>query len=257
MKARLLSLLASIRSSYWFIPTLMALAAVVLSTVTTSIDRAIGMDWLEDWNWLYANRPDGARAVLSTVAGSMITVAGVTFSMTILSISYAASQVGPRLLSNFMRDRGNQITLGVFIATFLYCLLVLRTVRNAEALPPGTQLTNVDNPELMAAFVPQIAIMFALFLAVASVGVLIYFIHHIPENLHVSNIVANVGRSLQKDIDERFPKQFGTSPPEPPEDEGARRRTKKEEATPSLPDHYYRDAVRIESHQDGLYPLSR
>lgn len=104
----------------------MAIAAIVLSFVTTAIDSRIGSEWLEKISWLYANKPAGARAVLSPVAGSMIAVAGVTFSMTILSISQTTSQVGPRLVNNFMRDRGNQFTLGVFIATFLYCVMVLR-----------------------------------------------------------------------------------------------------------------------------------
>ncbi|MCA9266126.1 MAG: DUF2254 domain-containing protein, partial [Planctomycetales bacterium] len=160
-----------------------------------------GSDWVHDIPWLYTNKPAGARAVLSTVAGSMITVAGVTFSMTILSISSTTTQLGPRLLRNFMRDRGNQITLGVFISTFLYCLLVLRTVRNGEG--------SMDATKGIAEFVPHVAVMTGLLLAIASVGVLIYFIHHIPESIHVSNVVAVVGRDLKSQIDEQFPSQIG------------------------------------------------
>ncbi|TWU25132.1 hypothetical protein Pla52o_14300 [Novipirellula galeiformis] len=213
MKALLITWTSRIRDSYWFMPSLMAISAILLSFVTTSLDSHFGSEWLEDIGWLYANEPAGARAVLSTVAGSMITVAGVTFSMTILSISYTTSQVGPRLLNNFMRDTGNQITLGVFISTFLYCLMVLRTVRNAESAPPG----GGANLELASAFVPHIAVIVGLLLAIASVGVLIFFIHHIPESIHISNIVAGIGRDLNKQITDRFPARVGEPHPEPSE----------------------------------------
>lgn len=193
-----------IRSSYWFIPTLMAVGAIALSIGAVFVDSRIGADWLEAVPWLYENRPAGARDLLSTIAGSMITVAGVTFSITIAAVAYAASQFGPRLLTNFMGDRGNQVTLGVFIATFLYCLLVLRTIRDGSEVAAGTPL---DATEAAAhtAFVPHSAILVALALAVLSVGVLIYFIHHVPQSIHVSNVIAAVGRDLIEGIDRAFP----------------------------------------------------
>ncbi|MGB7327301.1 MAG: DUF2254 domain-containing protein [Rubripirellula sp.] len=209
MKAIFITWAAHVRDSYWFVPSLMAIGAIVLSFVTTAVDSHFGAGWLEEISWLYANKPAGARAVLSTVAGSMITVAGVTFSMTILSISYTTSQVGPRLLNNFMRDTGNQITLGVFISTFLYCLMVLRTVRNGKS---------GSGAEEMAAFVPHIAIIVGILMAIASVGVLIFFIHHIPESIHISNIVAGIGRDLNRRIENQFPSRVG----EPHEKESER-----------------------------------
>lgn len=205
MQALIVSWWASIRESYWFVPSLLAIAAMVLAAVTTAIDAAIGPEWLEAIPWLQPNKPDGARAVLSTIAGSMITVAGVTFSMTILSISYTTGQVGPRLLNNFMRDSANQFTLGVFLATFLYCLMVLRTVRGSQAVPAE----GGDGLEVVAEFVPNIAILIGLVLAVMSVGVLIFFIHHIPESFHVPNIVAGVGQELSARIESQFPSRVG------------------------------------------------
>ncbi|MBB3210656.1 putative membrane protein [Rhodopirellula rubra] len=209
MNALLITLWAKVRTSYWFVPSLMAISAIVLSFVTTSLDYRLGAAWMDGTSWLYGNQPDGARAVLSTVAGSMITVAGVTFSMTILSISHTTSQVGPRLLNNFMGDKANQFTLGVFISTFLYCLMVLRTVRNAETAPPGETGTVGENVELLGAFVPHIAVMVGVLMAIVSVGVLIFFIHHIPETIHVSNIIAGVGRRLNAQIDSQFPARVG------------------------------------------------
>ena len=237
MKALFVTWWADVRQSYWFIPSIMAVAAIVLSFLTTAVDSTLGSEWLENISWLYANKPAGARAVLSTVAGSMITVAGVTFSMTILSISHTTSQVGPRLLNNFMRDTGNQITLGVFISTFLYCLMVLRTVRNADSPTPGS----TSNAELASAFVPHIAVMVGLLLAISSVGVLIYFIHHIPESIHISNIVAGVGRDLNDRIEERFPSQIG----EPHEEESER------SSEANLPDSFYSAATPLRSDRSG------
>ncbi|MBI1404085.1 MAG: DUF2254 domain-containing protein [Porphyrobacter sp.] len=181
MQPRLLKLLDNIRSSYWFIPSLMALGALAMGAGVVYIDVRIGSEWLNQFGWYQSNTPDGARAVLSTIAGSAITVAGVVFSITIVSVSFAAGQYGPRVLSNFMRDRGNQVTLGTFIATFLYCIIVLRTIRGGP-----------DERE----FVPDLAVVIALVLALASISVLIFFIHHVPRSIHANNIVARIGRQL-------------------------------------------------------------
>lgn len=203
MKSYLLNALDDIRSSYWFIPALMAFASVLLSFGAIQLDAHFAGSINEDWlGWLFNNQPEGAREVLSTIAGSMITVAGVIFSITLVSVSNAAFQFGPRLLTNFMRDRANQITLGTFIATFLYCLMVLRAVRS---VPPSTSGGEA------ASFVPHIALLIALILAVCSIMVLIYFIHHVPRSIHVSRLVANVGEELCSQLDHRFPTSLGNA----------------------------------------------
>ncbi|EMI15332.1 putative membrane protein, partial [Rhodopirellula maiorica SM1] len=237
MKALIITWTSRVRDSYWFVPSVLAVTALMLSFVTTELDNHFGSEWLEEIGWLYANEPAGARAVLSTVAGSMITVAGVTFSMTILSISYTTSQVGARLLNNFMRDRGNQITLGVFISTFLYCLMVLRTVRNAESAPVG----DMAKQELASAFVPHIAVIVGIMLAILSVAVLIYFIHHIPESIHVSNILAGIGGDLNRQIERQFPARVG----KPHEDLSQR------QVDSNLPPSFYETAKTIRSRGSG------
>lgn len=182
-----------VQGSYWFIPSFMAFCALLLSQFTLYYDQQAGTDWIEYWEFLYATKADGARAILSTIAGSMIGVAGVTFSITIAAVAYASGQFGPRIIDNFMEDRGNQITLGTFISTFLYCLLVLRTVRAAED----------------GGFVPYGSMATAVFLALASLGVLIYFIHHIPESIHVYHVVADIGNQLSNQADQLFPESVG------------------------------------------------
>ncbi len=229
LKARTLALWDDVRSSYWFIPSLMTIGAGVLSFVLIGVDGRVGPDWIERVSFLYGNRPEGARNVLSTIAGSMIGVAGVTFSITIASVVYASGQYGPRLLTNFMDDRGNQITLGTFIATFLYCLLVLRTIRAAG---------EGQGPDVAIAFVPHVAVLVGLVLAVASVAVLIFFIHHVPESIHVSNLIAGVGRDLLAKIATLFPERIGAG-------DTTREAERNEDAFTEVPDGFYDQARRV------------
>jgi uncharacterized membrane protein len=202
MKAILVRLADQLRQSYWFIPTVMTLAAVLLAGGMVWLDGQDGSGWMDRFAWLHASRPSGARQLLSAIGGSMITVAGTVFSVTIAAVVYASGEYGPRLLSNFMRDRGNQVTLGTFIATFLYCIIVLRTVRSPEE--SGA-----------AAFVPNLAVLVALLLAICSVGVLIFFIHHVPQRIHINSVIEDIGRRLLREVDRRFPSFIGSADPEP------------------------------------------
>jgi uncharacterized membrane protein len=192
--------LQAIRASYWFVPSLMALLSVLLGALMIWVDAWLGSGWMRGVSWYQQIRPEGAREVLSTIAGSMVTVAGVVFSVTIVALAYASSQYGPRVLTNFMSDRGNTVTLGTFIATFIYCLMVLRTIRAGD-----------DD------FVPQYAVIVAMLLAVCSIGVLIYFIHHVPQSIHINNVVARIGEQLVRDARTRFPSKIGSGAAEDPD----------------------------------------
>ena len=183
----------------------MVTAAIFLSAAMVWLDLHLPGDWSRDLPYLFFNQPDGARSLLATVAGSMITVAGVTFSLTLLAVSHATGQFGPRLLNNFMRDRGNQITLGTFVATFIYCLLVLRTIRTSTERP------QVFDPNHLDAFVPHLSISLGVILALCSVGVLIFFIHHVPESIRLSHVVSDVGKQLCDSIEELFPESVGVA----------------------------------------------
>lgn len=197
LKTRILALVDDLRGSYWFIPSIIALTGFGAGLGLVYTDAVLGDAWLGRLEWFYGSRPEGARALLSTVAGSTITVAGVVFSITLAAVTYASGQYGPRLLSNFMRDRGNQVTLGVFIGTFLYCLVVLRTIRSAEETSADT------GGALREAFVPHIAMFGALALAIVSIAMLIYFVHHVTVSIHVNNVIARIGCGLIADIERR------------------------------------------------------
>lgn len=194
MLARAQEVWQDIRSSWWFVPLLMAGGAIVLALITTTLDSMFG-DTFESGFALYAGGAEGSRSVLETVAGSMITVAGVSFSIVIVVMTLASSQFGPRLLRTFMRDPGNQITLGTFIATFIFSVLALRTIR-AE---------NGANGE----FVPHLSVTVAMLLTLASLAVFIYFIHHSARSIQVNQIIDAVGRDLDKAVDDLYPGQIG------------------------------------------------
>jgi uncharacterized membrane protein len=193
VKALLLKYWDRIRSSFWFVPATLACLAVVLAVAAVEFDKAVPDDWLQGLGWSYTGGADGASLVLGTIAGSMIAIAGTVFSMTLVVLSLASSQLGPRLLRNFMRDTANQVVLGTFVATFVYCLLVLRTVRHADEV----------------AFVPHVSVSIGVLLAMVSIGVLIYFIHHVSVSIQADEVVARVGTELQEGIDRLFPAHLG------------------------------------------------
>ena len=192
--ARLSKFWDSLNSSFWFVPTVMVALAIVLSLVTIGVDQRHSLDIIGSLGWAYALGPNGSRAILSAIAGSMMSVATTAFSITIVALQLASSQFGPRLLRNFMQDKGNQIVLGTFISTFVYSLMVLRTING------------VDKNE----FVPQLAVTCAIVLAIVSIGVLIFFIHHSASSIQVDHVVHNVGSDLDAAIDRLFPQRIGS-----------------------------------------------
>lgn len=171
-------------TSYWFVPAVMTLGAAALALGLSALDRSLVRAGDTAPAWLWTGGPEGARVLLGAVAGAVITVASTVFSITIVALTLASNAFGPRLLRNFMRDRGNQIVLGTFSATFVYSLLVLRSVRGDDA-----------------PFVPHVAITAALVLTLVSVGVLIFFIHHVATSIQADHVVAVAGRDLMRAVD--------------------------------------------------------
>ena len=190
---RLLGVWDSLRTSFWFVPATMAVVAIALSFMLVEVDALMARNGSRRFSWLYEVGPEGARAVLSAVATSMITVASLTFSITMLTLQLASSQFGHRLLRNFMRDRANQLVLGTFTSTFLYCLLVLRTIRGAED----------------ASATPHVAVSFGVLLAALSIAVLIYFIHHVALSIRVETVLEKLAAETRAAIDRLYPELIG------------------------------------------------
>lgn len=168
----------------------MVAISITLAVVLIEVDSAGFNQWLIQWPRLFGVGAEGARLMLSTLAGSMITVMGTTFSMTLLALVLASGQYTSRILRNFMRNSVTQATLGVFASIFAYCLIVLRTIRGGGG---------VDE------FVPSLAVFFALVMSLGGVGILIYFIHHIALSIQASSIIDSVAKETNAAIDRLLP----------------------------------------------------
>jgi len=191
-------LYSNLRSSFWFAPSVIVAYSIALAVILVEADSAVSDQWLAQWPRLFGAGPAGARDMLSTIAGSMMTIMGVTFSMTLVALTLASSQYTSRILRNFMRSHVTQYTLGVFAGIFSYCLIVLRTIRGSGEVE----------------FVPGLAVFFAFVLALGSVGVLIVFIHHIASSIQASSIIASVAKESIAVIDRLFPEKIGQGPDE-------------------------------------------
>jgi len=188
-----------LRSSFWFVPAVIVCAAVTLAFAVIETDRMLAPNIGDSWPRLFGAGAAGSRGMLSTIAGSMITVAGVIFSITIVSLSLASSQYSSRVLRNFMRDRTNQTVLGVFVGIFAYCLVVLRTIRGGDE----------------GAFVPALSVLVAVALAFVGIAFLILFIDHISSSIQASQIIARVAKDTLEAVDHLFPENRGEPVDEP------------------------------------------
>ena len=207
MKHRLRALWLALQGSLWFVPTLIVAAGVALALALIEAQLLIEFELGSMWPRLFGAGAEGSRGMLSAIATSMITVAGVVFSITIVALSLAASQYSPRVLRHFMADRTTQVVLGAFVAIFVYCLIVLRTIRS-----PG---------EEGGGYVPSLAVFGGVVMALIGVALLITFIHHVATSIQVSAIVHRIADETRAAIDRLYPQPIGEPGPadgrEPPE----------------------------------------
>lgn len=181
------------RASFWFTPTLIVLASMTAAVLLVEVDGWDTGD-LAEWSpRLFGAGADGSRAMLSAIATSMITVAGVVFSITIVALSLTSTQYSPRVLRNFMRDGPTQVVLGVFLGIFAYCLVVLRTIRGGDE----------------GGFIPSMAVLGGMGYALAGIAMLIYFIHHVALSIQAASIIARIGDDTRHAIDRLFPQEIG------------------------------------------------
>ena len=192
--SRLRTRLQGVVDSYWFVPTISLFVATALAFALIELDARLDFPLGERFPRLFGASAGAARGTLTAIATSMITVAGVVFSVTVVALSLAASTYSPRVLRTFMHDRPPQFAFGVFVGVFVYCLIVLRTVRGGE-----------DE----GSFVPTVSVLAALLLALASAWVLVYFIHHVALSIQVSTIIERIAVETRGAIDRLFPQSLG------------------------------------------------
>ncbi|QDT83872.1 DUF2254 domain-containing protein [Gimesia chilikensis] len=198
MRARLANLWDSFRSSFWFVPSIMSLFAIALAMGTCQLDEMIASSNRE-LSW-FSTTAEAARSTLSSVAGATIALAGVVFSITVLTLSIASSQFGSRLVRNVMSDSIADLVIGQYVGTSLYCMLVLQTVREGKN---GTDV-----------FTPQLGTAVGLILGLICMGMLILFIHHVATAMQAPTIITAVARDLDLAVDRLFPERIGERPDE-------------------------------------------
>lgn len=189
MRQKILSRWFELQQGLWFIPSLMTLGGAILAFLMIRVDQHVLADSDIQSRWFFESGAEGARGVLTAIAATMITVATTVFSITIVALQLASSQFSPRVLRGFTRDRGNQLVLGMFIATFVYALLVLRTVQSESA----------D----LKLFVPAASVSLAMVFAIAAIGSLIYFFHHSTRSIQASVVIDRAGADTLALIDAR------------------------------------------------------
>jgi len=203
MEIRLKQYWYNVKSSLWFLPSVMALSAVGLAFGLVGVDHRITYEDFPIGWFIYGGQRDGARSVLSTIASSMVTISGVTFSITLVALTMASSQFGPRLLRNFIADKGNQFVIGTLISTFIYSLIILLTIRGSEE----------DE------FIPKISVVFAFLLAVLSLGVIIYFIHHVTTSIQADYVIKSTYNEFRKVANDILVMEDATAVPESYDDQ--------------------------------------
>lgn len=175
----------ALRTNLWLVPTAEILLAVGLFAATHALDRAAYNGSITYPSWVISGSADAARQVLTTTAAAVITVVTLVFSITIVALTLASTQFGPRMLRNFIRDRVTQVTLGTFVATFVYAILAL------VAIGPGPH----------GEFVPHLSITVTMLLVIVDVAVLVVFIDHIARSIQLPQVIASIAADLARAIE--------------------------------------------------------
>lgn len=200
MKTFVRKWLGELMEAFWLLPAMMVVGAIALAVGLLRLDASGQLPaWVDGSIWIYNGGGTGARTLLGTIAASSIGVAGTVFSITIAALSLAAGQMGPRLLRNFTRDRGNQITLGAFLGTFSYALMVLRSVRTEEE----------------SLFTPHLSLTVGVVLAFACVATLVYFVGHMANRINVDTVIDLVSADVHDAIGDI--RSGRTQAPRPPQ----------------------------------------
>lgn len=212
-----------LKATFWFIPVLTIAFSVLLAIALVYIDETseISQDGLG--RFFFVNSADSARSILSTISGAMIGVAGTVFSVTLVALTLASSQFGPRLIKNFMYIRLNQVVLGSYISTYLYCLIILNTIK--------------DNDNWV--FMPSLSILVAIVAAMLNIILLIVFIHQIAVSIQADKVISDILDLILEQAETLFPEKIGEGAPE--------RREVAEQESKSK----YQQVISLQSNKNG------
>jgi uncharacterized membrane protein len=182
-----------IKTSFWFVPLLMLFITIVSAIGLIYFDSQIQFSPVGAFRYLLTASVNSARSILTIIAGAMIGVAGTVFSITLVVLTLASSQLGSRLVRNFMYDKLNQVVLGTYVSSFVYCLIILSSLKDYESFQ----------------FVPAISILIALAMAIAGIILLIIFIHHVSMSIQSDKVISDISEAMLKSIRKLFPEEIG------------------------------------------------
>jgi len=182
-----------LKATFWFVPVIIILSSILLSIGLVTVDGNYEAPQDGLGRFFFVQSADSARSILATISAAMMGVAGTVFSITLVALTLASSQFGPRLIKNFMYVRLNQVVLGSYISTYLYCLLVLNAIRE------GNDYT----------FIPSISILVAIVAAIVNILLLIVFIHQIAVSIQADNVISDISEFLSKQAKLLFPAKMG------------------------------------------------
>jgi uncharacterized membrane protein len=186
-------LLEILNSSFWFIPILMLLITIGSAIGLIYLDSRIQLSHDGVLRYLLPASVDSARSILTIIAGAMMGVAGTVFSITLVVLTLASSQLGSRLVRNFMYDKLNQVVLGTYVSSFVYCLIILSSLKDNDSFN----------------FVPAISVLAALASAIAGIVLLIIFIHHVSMSIQSDKVISDISEAMSKSIRKLFPEGIG------------------------------------------------
>jgi len=185
-----------LKATFWFVPIFIILFSVLLAIGFVSLDQNITVSHSGLGRFFFVHSVDSARSILSTISGAMIGVAGTVFSVTLVALTLASSQLGPRLIKNFMYVRLNQIVLGSYVSTYLYCLIVLNSIRESNGF----------------IFIPSLSVLLAIIAAIANIILLIVFIHQIAVSIQADKVISDISAFISKQVKLLFPEKMGDEP---------------------------------------------
>ncbi|WP_066218515.1 DUF2254 domain-containing protein [Formosa haliotis] len=190
---KLLFLFKRLKSTFWFIPVLIIILSIFLSIGLVSLDQVVTLPHEGLARFFFVNSADSARSILSTISGAMIGVASTVFSITLVALTLASSQFGPRLIRNFMYVRLNQIVLGSYVSTYIYCLFVLNAIKESDGYT----------------FMPSLSILVAIIAAFINILLLIVFIHQIATSIQADKVISDISDIISNQFQSLYPDKMG------------------------------------------------
>jgi uncharacterized membrane protein len=166
--------------------------ATVMALAMISFDQTWGRNLVKAYP-IFEMSPPAARSILSSIVGAMVSTTGVVFSITIVALSLASSQFGSRLIRTYRKRRTTHFTLGIFVSTSLFCILVLASIREVN-----------EN-----AFVPTASVIVGILLTVVCLATLVYYIHDMSQAIQAPNVIQHSADDLDDAIERLFPQEFG------------------------------------------------